>query len=106
MGLFDNLLPKDSEKERIEMQQKKKQEFRFVGSTKRVRGHTLFSYNTETLELKKADMVYSDSVDMRGIPLHNARVVIEKNCIYLQALNIKNAIKHLKRMGYHGFELK
>lgn len=103
---FDKLIPEDKEKERIEMQQKKQQEFKKIGSTRRVPGHTMFCYNTETLVLKKADMVYSDSVDLRGIPLHNAKVVIEKDCIYLQALNFKNAIKHLKKMGYHGFELK
>lgn len=103
--IFDKLIPEDREKERIEMQQKKKQEFKKIGSTRRVPGHTMFSYNMETHILKKADMVFSDTVDLSGMPMHNARIIIEKDCIYRQALNFKNAVKHLKKEGFTEFEI-
>ena len=32
-------------------------------------------------------------------PVEKAKVVVEKNCIYVQALNKKNFIRHIVRRG-------
>ena len=62
---------------------------------------TMFSFNAETKEIKvvpiKRDVIY----DYRTrTPINKQSIVIEKNCIYLQALSKKNFIKILKRYGY------
>ena len=62
---------------------------------------TMFSFNAETKEIKvvpiKRDVIY----DYRTrTPINKQSIVIEKNCIYHQALNKKNFIKILKRYRY------
>lgn len=44
---------KHLDKQEISVVENKQHEFKFVGSTKKVAGHTLFSFNTETKELKR-----------------------------------------------------
>ncbi len=68
----------DAQSVNQEQVQKQQQEFHLLGKTRRIAGFTLFSYNKETGDVK---------------------VVVEKNCIYGQALNKKNFIRHLVRRG-------
>lgn len=85
----------------MEILQKQKHEQVFIGSTRRIPGLTMFSFNTETKEIKVAPIKRDVIFDYRTrTPLYNQSIVIEKNCIYLQALNKKNFIKKLKRYGY------
>lgn len=99
MKLFEQQT-NDSTQIRQEQVQKEKQEFHLLGKTRRIAGLTLFSYNKETGEVKVAELVKSKSVDFRTKkPTENSKVMIEKNCIYGQALNKKNFIKHLKKRG-------
>lgn len=104
MDLFDLLASRDSERERIEAQARKKKEYHKVGSQRKVAGHTLFSYNTVTGEIKVAEMKVSDTIDFwTRQPLFPSRVIVEKDCIYRQSLNKKNLIRHLKEEGYKLF---
>lgn len=57
-----------------------------VGRQNKKPGLTLFLYNKETGEIRKA-------------PVINGAVITEPNCIYRQALNKKNFEKRLKREG-------
>ena len=77
------------EQSRIEAQIKKQQELKLIGSMKKVPGHTLFSFNYKTGEIKPADVIREC-----------ARIVVEKDCYYEQALNVKNFVKRLKRKSY------
>lgn len=98
-------LPKDDDT-RIEAQAKKQIEYTIVGSQQKVNGHTLFQYNLSTGEITIAKIKYCDTVDfLTGKPLENQKVEMEKGCIYRQALNKKNVIKHLRREGYTKFKL-
>lgn len=85
--------------EQIEYLHKKQHEFKHVGKLKKVPGHTLFSFNQKTKEIKPAKFEREVSIGMDGQPIYKTRCVIEPNCIYEQALNEKNFIKRLKRCG-------
>ena len=72
-------------------------EFHFVGAENRVRGHILFSYNTKTGEWKQAPLRREAQVGIDGKPVFKTIVAKEPDCIYIQALNLKNAMKRLSR---------
>ena len=86
-------------KEDTEVQQKKQQEYKLVGRARRISGHTMFSYNMETGEVKRAILETCDTVLFNGKALHPNKIQVERNCYYEQALNEKNFIKRLKRNG-------
>ena len=84
----------------MEVLDRQKHEFRFVGRQRRVPGHTLFSYNTKTGEVKVAPVEHSRDCDFRTLqPAVKDRIVVEPDCLYRQALNRKNFIKRLAREG-------
>ena len=85
-------------KNRIEVVEKKKNEIRYIGSKRLIKGLTLFSYNRVTGEIKKAPMKSTAVLTESGLVLKN-EVITEKDCFYDQALNEKNFIKHLKKYG-------
>lgn len=89
----------DLPREQLEYLQKQKQEFRFVGKIKRVAGHTLFSFNIKTKEIKPARFENEVAIGLDGEVIRKAKCVIEADCIYDQALNKKNFIKRLRRAG-------
>ena len=97
MDLIPNTkLPKSED---TEVQQKKQQEYKLVGKTKRVMGHTMFSYNLITGEIKKAIIEVADTVKFDGSPVYPNKIKVERDCYYEQALNKNNFIKRLKRNG-------
>ena len=78
---------------------KKQHEYKHVGNMKKVPGHTLFSFNILTKEIKLAKFENEVSIGLNRIPVFKTKCVIEPNCFYEQALNEKNFIKRLKRYG-------
>lgn len=68
-------------------------EFHFIGSVKKTKGHTLFSYNNKTGEWKQAPLRREAQVGLDGKTVYRTIVAREPDCIYIQALNMKNAIK-------------
>lgn len=87
-------------KNKSELSQKKHQEYKLIGSTKKVAGHILFSYNKATGEIKKAEIVRCNTyhlIDKK--PIINDHIKVERNCYYCQALNKKNFIKKLVKIG-------
>lgn len=85
----------------MELSEQKKHEFHYVGSRKWVDGLTMFSFNTATHEIKKADIEYCKDIDFATLqPVARPKLVVERDCVYFQALNKKNFIKILKREGY------
>lgn len=88
----------DREQVRIEQQIRKDHELKYVGSKRHQAGHTLFSVNTKTGEIKKAIVKKCDTcLFPTGEPLWNPKVIVEPNCIYIEALNIENLKKKLKK---------
>ena len=85
---------------RIEKTIEQNKELKYIGWVRVYRGHSTFSYNLKTGEIKLAPIKDEVSVDIKTkLPIRKHKIVIEKDCIYRQALNKKSFIKRLKREG-------
>ena len=76
----------------------KESQEKLVGHLKPHKGHTVFKYNKKTAELSKAvfDQIEEET--------SNKRITIEEDCVYVSALNVKNAIKRLAK--HYGLKVK
>ena len=83
----------------VELLEQQRQEYKLIGSMKKVPGHTLFSFNVQTGEIKPVKLVREASIGLDGNPVFKEKITVEKDCYYEQALNLKNFIKRLKRRG-------
>lgn len=100
-------LDKEIKKDKIEIvgQQEISKGLKLVGKTRKVPGHTLFEFNYKTNTLRRAEFIKQENIlefsqakmafDKKVKQIN--KVKIEENCIYVQALNLKNAIKVLRR---------
>lgn len=64
-------------------------------------GHMCFEYNALTNQLTYARFMNSNIYlpeAMNGRVVPRRKVMIKDNCMYVTALNFKNAIKHLERI--------
>lgn len=71
-----------------------------IGSFKPHKGHTLFSVNSKTGEVKKAEFKVQDLTFNKALNKNYSKtkkVIIEDGCRYITALNIKNLFK---KLGY------
>lgn len=85
---------------RVELQQKKQQEYRLIGKQRKVAGHTLFEFDRQTKEIRPADVAHTAYIDAgTGRPVYKNRAEIKQGCFYIQALNAKNAAKKLHKLG-------
>lgn len=91
----------------IELSVTKKQEheYKLIGShVPKIDGYTIFEYNMETKEIVPAVYQTEDAyiLDLSNLsnPVNSRKLHLNKGCIYVEALNIKNAIKHLKKGNY------
>ena len=100
MEIFDTPQKDQMSKEQIEVLDKQKHEFKLIGRQRKVPGHTMFSLNIKTGEIKVAPVEQSKVCDFstRG-PIYKERIAIEPDCLYRQALNRKSFIKRLVREG-------
>lgn len=101
MNLTPHSQEKDMDQLRTEQLQKKKNEFHLIGHERRVKGHTLFCFNKVTKKLKVAPMNHECMLCLDGSVICKNNVTVEKDCVYVQALNEKNARKKLIKMGYN-----
>lgn len=100
MNLTPHLQDKDIDELRMEQIQKKKNEFHLIGQERRIKGHTLFCFNVATKKIKVAPIKQDIMMGLDGVVIYKNSVTIEKDCIYVQALNEKNARKRLVKMGF------
>lgn len=100
MNLTPHINEKDIDQIRTEQVQKKKNEFHLIGQERRIKGHTLFCFNEVTKKIKVAPMKQEALLGMDGSVIYKNNVTVEKDCVYVQALNEKNARKKLIKMGY------
>lgn len=100
MNLTPHINEKDIDDLRTEQVQKKKNEFHLVGEERRVKGHTLFCFNEVTKKIKVAPMNQEIMMGLDGSVVYKNNVTVEKDSVYVQALNEKNARKKLIKMGY------
>ena len=86
----------------VHQNEEHEQQERQVGVLRPQRGHTVFQYDTESGELTKAvfDEVDYDTTN----ELQNKRITVQEGCMYVSALNVKNAVKKLGK--YHGINIQ
>ena len=87
-------ITKDNE---IGIHKKQKQEFSNIGSIRIVKGLTLFSFNTVTLEIKKVEVRSYARIKLDGKVQNKHKAYHEANLVYAQALNKRNAIKKFRQ---------
>lgn len=93
--------------ERIELNVKKKQEIEYIlqGTIKPKTGHFVWELNEETGEIKKAEFKRNTAV--YGSELPPEELVVKADCIYIPALNAKNAKKkYLKNKDQSAYYAK
>ena len=73
-----------------ETKQEKKQVL--IGSIRPHQNHTLFELNLKTRKIELAKFT-ADDIEFRGgeVPERKKKVVVNEDCLYVSALNIKNA---------------
>lgn len=87
----------------IKASQDQKKTIKMIGSQRKIKGHTLFEYNTKTGELTKAKYKVDDTIEINSLSsnpkesVKRRKVIINEHCIYFQALNMANAIRHLNK---------
>lgn len=82
--------------------QKTKTEYKYVGSIRRKRGQTLFSFDQETRKLEQVELQRNIQIEINGKPLKSYKVTtFNPKLIYFFALNIKNAKKKIIKMGFN-----
>lgn len=89
------------EKERlaIESESEQRKEYTKIGTYKtRIDGGTIFEYCLASGELKTAECSYPNEIVLGSMGANaKRRINTRVKCLYVEALNKKNAIKRLKR---------
>ena len=99
MELDTNYIASKQNKQEIVAKQQQQREEHFLGKAKHIEGLTWFSFNTKTKAIKKVPILESSKTyDIcKKEATQNRRIQVEESCIYCQALNIKNAKKHVAK---------
>lgn len=86
-----------------------KQEYRFLGTVIRRTGLTLFEYNPKSKTVQVAEVNtqysyrYNEKTKKIGVS-SRTRVQVRDGCMYVQALNLKNAIRKVRKAGFEVLE--
>lgn len=84
-----------------------KQEHRFLGTVIRRTGLTLFEYNSKTMQVAEVNTQhsyrYNEKTKKVGVS-SSVRVQVRDGCMYVQALNLKNAIRKVRKAGFEVLE--
>jgi len=90
------MLKEELEKDQVEIvdQTKVEKKKQFVGTLNMFPNHVCWEYNVETNELLHAKFTETQFNMSTGKPEHR-KVEVKETCLYLSALNRKNAIKKL-----------
>lgn len=93
--------PFEKDKVEINNQSEKKFQENYLGSFKNLhKSHTLFEFNKNTFEIKPA-IFSQQTIDFESaknnLGLKRKKLIVKPDCIYVSALNIKNAIKKLNK---------
>jgi len=74
-----------------------KQEYKFVGNVRLVRGLKFWEFNIDTEELKEVEVVLKKVLDISKEEHSIKKAVYNSKSYYFQALNRKNAIKKVNK---------
>lgn len=86
-----------------------KQEYRFLGTVIRRPGLTLFEYNSKSKTVQVSEVNtqhyyrYNEKTKKFGVS-SRIRVQVRDGRMYVQALNLKNAIRKVRKAGFEVLE--
>lgn len=90
----------------IGTEQQQKKVLKLIGQQRKVPGLTLFEFNHSTLSVRRAVFkkinVEVQSLSNKLNHTTHSRVEVSENCFYIQALNLKNAVKKIKKLYNEG----
>ena len=93
--------PESVNRNDVEIVQKTRTEYKYIGTIRRKRGHTLFSFDPETGKIEAVELQKEAAVGMDGKPLTSNKVTtFNPKRIYFFALNERNARKKVIKMGF------
>ncbi len=94
--------PESVNRNEIGIVQKTKTEYKYVGTIRRKRGQTLFSFDPETKKIESVELQRNVAVGIDGKPLASNKVTtFNPKLIYFFALNMRNARKKVMKMGFN-----
>lgn len=94
--------PESVNRNDVEIVQKTRTEYKYVGTIRRKRGHTLFSFDPETKKIESVELQRNVAVGIDGKPLTSNKVTtFNPKRIYFFALNERNARKKVIKMGFN-----
>lgn len=94
--------PESVNRDDVEIVQKTRTEYKYVGTIRRKRGHTLFSFDPETRKIEPVELQKDVAVGIDGNPLVSNKVTtFNPKRIYFFALNMRNARKKVIKMGFN-----
>lgn len=85
---FDGILKYGDD---IEIRQPTRQEYKFIGRIRIHPGQKLYEFNTETREINEVKLTGEVQVDRFGKPVKRLKAHNNPKCIYVTAINMKNA---------------
>lgn len=109
MNNFDEEILKDPVKQ-VKQKEEHEQKLKRVGQLKPHKGHKIYKYNTITGELSPAvfEEVIADFSKVLNketkIKASNRRIIVEEGCVYVSALNFKNAMRKISK--HYGVNLR
>ncbi len=80
--------------------QQEKKERNFLGQLKPQPGHSVFEFNIDTAQINKIEF-HENTIELDNtMKKKNKSLNVKANCFYLTALNVKNAKKKLRKIGF------
>ena len=83
-------------------EQQQKKVLKLIGQQRKIPGLTLWEFNLSTLSVRPAVFkkvnVEVSSLNEKVNQTVRSRVEVGENCFYIQALNLKNAVKKIKKL--------
>lgn len=90
----DRIVPDD----KIEIVKQKQQEYKMVGSLSVPKGMKLFSFNTETCEIKEVVAEHTVMLDIKSKkPIAKHKAYHDPRCAYVLAINYTNAYRKINK---------
>ncbi len=90
------------EKVEISIQKDVEKKAELVGTLKPYKNHRVFEINNNTMAIQLARFENASYVFDKGVP--NKKIIINKECTYVSAMNKNNALKKFKK-GSNGSKI-
>ena len=92
-----SIVPEIEVKDRQEIVARKQLQYRLVGRLRRIAGLDLWEYDLTTGELSLVDVKREGEIGLDSRPVFHTKAFQRELCVYVQATNRENAMKHVRR---------